>query len=338
MKVKTFSKNRITNFAVPIAISVALLTSSVGYASPVPDFMANAPSPTQSSATAMPAPPVPPSPGPGPSVSHGPDLSGIPDINTPGADLAPKTTGLEDPSGGTGDVSEFSGPTEKDKAFLQDLIKLRERVILDVLKQRASNLEKNLSTFEAVPPGMSQKPKIVIQDRPKSKKPESSPIKVLGIHEDRVFVQFEGHSSWIPVGGQIGPYRLKSVTDKSAVFAQKTGKDLVVQKASRVIPRPGIVVESVDNQTATIKYNGGTYTVTLSSPVGSDLTVTALNQTDFSVTDQHGRVFTYPVPQKSVAPTPSQYNPGFPQSPMPPQYGQQGNNQQGGSSAEDNSY
>jgi hypothetical protein len=307
----------------------------VSIASPVPDFMA---SPTAPKVPATSVPVQVPSTDQQAQRPSAADLSGIPDINMSGGGLIPGApAGTETKMDNMGSVEEFHGPTKTDTKFLDDLIRLRERVILDTLKQRASNIEKTLSSFEALPPNLMDRKPVVKKKIVKAAKPAEQPVKVLGIHEDRAFVSFEGHTKWITVGGTVGPYILKSVTDKEALFGDKKGRVIKVAKAARVIPRPSIVVQSVDNQTATIKYNGATYTVTLASPIGTDLTVTALSNTDFTVTDAHGRAFTYPVPQKAVAPNPGQGPFGYQPPPPPPGFGQQGG-QPNATSAEDNSY
>jgi len=230
---------------------------------------------------------------------------------TPEAAPAPKT----DESGGV--VGVFTGITKDERVFMDKAVSLRQRVILDTLQKRADDLEgiarlKKREKAEASPK-VFERP-VITAPTP----PPPPPLKVLGIHADRVLVSYQGDTSWITLGGNIGPFYLQRVTDTTATFKAKDGTILDIKKEPKVIPRPQITVISVEGQTATINYRGDTYTVTLNSPIG-DLTVTALTSDNFSVTDSHGRLFTYPVPLAAVAKTPS--SPGFGGFPPPPQMG-----------------
>lgn len=370
---KTAKKKTQKRIVVGAVAFVGLFGSVGGFfggnvlAAPLPDFLTSpGPTASQSSTTVQQVPsspalsnPLPPanvarpmvrpiSPTPnnpfsGATTSSGnrkslADLSGIPDVNIGGDDaLAHRKTDMTER--GNVDIFDATDINESDKAFLTDLVKLRERVILDELKSKAASLEQTLSKFEAVPPDLKpiHPKKIKKEEKTAEPKPEMPNIAVLGIHDDRVFVKYDGHSEWVTIGAQVGKYRLKAVSGDNAVFESAKGKVFKIKKAPKVIPRPKIVVTSIKGQTAIITYLGDNYTVTIGSPIGSDLTVTALTDSNFSVTDAHGRVFSYPVPQQKTAQAGA---PGFPpggyQPPPPPGFNQGA--QQQSTSAEDTNY
>ena len=329
---------------VSIAISALLLAGRIlgggslpsAEASPVPNFMV----PNM----AGPGTPIPGKPPVTPTRAPA-DMTGVPAFNPSDLGMLQKSGSMDpsspklDPTKGI--LNRFSGPTSTDSHFMSELIKLREAVILDTLRRRKHVLEEGLKAkdFEVTPAGVHAK-RVTVVAVPKKKVDLTHGIQVLAIHDDRVFVAFGGHSSWITLGGSVGPYRLKSVTEDSATFADNLDHSFTLKRAPKVVPRPALAVISVNGQTATIKYNNDNYTVTLNSPVGADLTVTALSDTNFSVTDGHGRVFSYPVPQKGPlqagAPGmfPGGYQPPPPPSPYPPR---QGSNS-GSSAAEDSNY
>ena len=274
------------------------------------------------------------------SPSPGNDIP-LPDLSSPPAPQEDSGNSQGQDSGFNNVSGVYRGVSEKDAEYMAKLIQLRKRIILDILEKRAGELEKQLGKL--TPAQKTVRISKIAAEAAKKKKaegPKDHGIVVFGIHDDRVFVSYGGRKKWIVLGTTImgGKYRLSSVTEKTATFEEKDGKKFTITEAPRVIPRPSIAVKSVSGQTATIVYRGDSYTVTLNSPIGDDLTVTALTTTNFAVTDSHGRTFSYPVPQSPVAKGPGQPGGFMPPPPPPYGYGQPGGTQGGSGSAEDSNY
>ena len=341
-------------FVAGLGLCLVAVTDRSALAAPTPDFVIpGGAAPATPPSNLVPVPPVtvgaPAAFGGIPSKPPQKSLGGIgDDIPLPDPSLASHTAQSSEDSSSGGDVLNVTGVFQKlpfkDWAFMHRIIDDRKRAIEDTLKKRIATLEGKHGLHLANDEKKPRKVVVVAPAPPPVKKgPADHGITVLGIHEDRVFIKYGTSSSWTVLGSMIGDkFRLVGVTSDNATFQTADGKKFTVKKAPKVIPRPEIVVTGVSGQTATIKYKGNAYTVTLNSPIGSDLTVTALNSTNFSVQDDHGRVFTYPVPQASVASVPGA--PGMPggyvpppPSPYPGRYGAPGANT-GGGAAEDNNY
>ncbi len=239
--------------------------------------------------------------------------NGLPDNNNN------DTTNLNTLSS-TASVSVFSTNDENEK-FMKMLLELRRKIIFGIMESKLSALSKNINgNFPILPKGVS------LPELPNSngnilaKKPAEKPfpIKLLTILGDKILIEAEGERAWVTLGSSVdkGKYTVKAISDKTATLSDIHGKLFVLDKAPTVIPRPQITVQSVDmsGKTANVIYNNNSYTVSLNSPIGDSLTVTALSSTQFSVTDAHGRVFTYPVPVTENKPSM-----GYMPPPMPPQ-------------------
>lgn len=199
----------------------------------------------------------------------------------------------------TGPVNAISRfrPNEDADQFMSHIIRLRKDIIVDTLRQRRHVLEKGLgfdNKFPVLPPGVVRPdlgPGVTVKKR-------GIGIKVISIFGTKTMVSYHDSKEWVTLGSKVGKYTVKAIAEKTVTFTDPTGKEYVVKKAPKVIPRPPITVESVDNNTANIIYNNKNYSVTLNSGIGENLTVTALTPQELSVTDTNGRVFTYPVPVK----------------------------------------
>ena len=217
-------------------------------------------------------------------------------------------------------VSVFSDKDENEK-FMKRLLELRRDIIFGVMESKLSALDKRIGgKFPILPKGVSlpEAP----GSKPVVKKPAEKPfpVKLLTILSDKILVEAEGERAWVTLGSPVdkGKYTVKAISDKTATLTDIHGKLFVLHKAPTVVPRPQITVQSVDmsGKTANVVYNNESYTVSLNSPLGDSLTVTALSSTQFSVTDSHGRVFTYPVPVTENKPSMGYMPPPMPQQPM----------------------
>lgn len=259
--------------AVSTIICLTLLNSTTAFASDIPAFLSH----TGPVATAP--------------VKKNASLNDLPDSMP-----VPNTQQERHETGPVNAISRFR-PNENADQFMAHIIRLRKDIIVDTLRQRRHVLEKGLgfdNKFPVLPPKGLQPdlgPGVTIKKR-------GIGIKVISILGTKIMVSYHDSKQWVTLGSKVGKYTVKAIAEKTATFADPTGKEYVVKKAPKVIPRPAITVESVDNNTANIVYNNKNYSVTLNSGIGDNLTVTALTPQELSVTDSNGRVFTYPVPIK----------------------------------------
>lgn len=256
-----------------LTIICLTLLNNVALASEIPDFLSH-----KSSVSTAPA------------QKNNNSLNDLPDSLPSSTTQAPKET--SEP----GNTIDRFRPNEDADKFMAHIIRLRKDIIVDTLRQRRHVLEKglglDLDKYPVLPPKGSQPdlgPGVTIKKR-------GIGIKVISILGTKVMVSYHDSKEWVTLGSKVGKYTVKAIASKTATFADPTGKEYVVKKAPKVIPRPPITVESVDNNTANIVYNNKNYSVTINASLGDNLTVTALTPQELSVTDANGRVFTYPVP------------------------------------------
>jgi len=345
-----YSKSTKRKLVIGMTTTIAVCQLSIAFAAPTPDFaVGGSEPPTNVAVDVKPGEGEPPTnvavdvkpqvvhktPTPVKSKQQTNQDIPLPDFS-PGTGVPNIPDGSEDPSGGyvspQNESGIFKGVTPKDIKFINELKDRRERIILDTMQKRIDSLEGSMGPggppgsggmFSMLPPGKPEVLKAPVVESPHKTGPKNHGIKVLGIHDDRIFVDYQGHKTWYILGDSVGPYRIKGISESTATFVGKKGESFTVKKSPKVIPRPEIAVVSVNGQTASIKYKGDAYTVTLNSPVGDDLTVTALSSDNFSVTDSHGRVFSYPVPVPTVATPGGPTGRGGPMSMPPPGYSPQ---------------
>ena len=290
------------------AITIAFLSLSAPFSyadSPPPFLVPPSSSPSKVSPLRVPSP-APPS-----------ATAGLPDSTDTSAQDTTQQPSSDTSSSSPVSVSVFSSKDENEK-FMKRLLELRRDIIFGVMESKLSALSKNIGgKFPMLPRGVSLPE---APSKPVAKKPAEKPfpVKLLTILGDKILVEAEGERAWVTLGSPVdkGKYTVKAISDKTATLTDIHGKLFVLHKAPTVIPRPQITVQSVDmsGKTANVVYNNESYTVSLNSPIGDSLTVTALSSTQFSVTDSHGRVFTYPVPVSENKPSM-----GYMPPPMPPQ-------------------
>ena len=294
---------------IPVTIAFLSLSAPFSYADSPPPFLVPPTSPTPSKVSPLRVPP------PAPSAT-----AGLPDSTDTSTQDATQQPSSDTSSASPVSVSVFSSKDENEK-FVKRLLELRRDIIFGVMESKLSALSKNMGgKFPMLPRGVSlpEAP----SSKPVAKKPAEKPfpVKLLTILGDKILVEAEGERAWVTLGSPVdkGKYTVKAISDKTATLTDIHGKLFVLDKAPTVIPRPQITVQSVDmsGKTANVVYNNESYTVSLNSPIGDSLTVTALSSTQFSVTDAHGRVFTYPVPVSENKPAMGYMPPQMPPQPM----------------------
>ena len=301
------SKQLSNKLVIPVTIAFLSLSAHFSYASPPPPFLLPSPPTSPSKVSPLRVP----SPAPTSATAGLPDST---DTNNQDATQQPSS----DTSSSPVSVSVFSSKDENEK-FMKRLLELRRDIIFGVMESKLSALNKHMGgKFPMLPKGVS----LPEAPKPVAKKPAEKPfpVKLLTILGDRILVEAEGERAWVTLGSPVdkGKYTVKAISDKTATLTDIHGKLFVLDKAPTVIPRPQITVQSVDmaGKTANVVYNNNSYTVSLNSPIGDSLTVTTLSSTQFSVTDAHGRVFTYPVPVSENKPSMGYMSPPMPSQPM----------------------